>query len=226
MVNTSKFKVFVIGRNHGVERLFYARGYDPADSIKKADVVVWTGGSDVSPELYNEPKHPLTCVYPARDKWEKAAFEVANDGKKLLVGICRGAQFLNVMNGGSLWQDVNNHAIRGEHPMTYIKGSAADGMTHERIVMVNSTHHQQMIPRLQAPAFIWGKAGESTRKIAGNRLNGGKGDYFKLIPSPGHSTDAEIVYYPKTRSLCFQPHPEYNSRSTQDVFWDCMERAA
>lgn len=216
-------KVFVIGGNDAIERIFQQKGAVSVPSIEQATIVVWTGGSDVSPDLYKEPKHPTTNNNPQRDKWEAACFNRAKAEKKLLVGICRGGQFLNVMNGGTLWQDVNNHAIAGEHPVTY-DHEMSPNKTLTRIVKVTSTHHQMMIPSIhQAGGRVWAWAGLSTRKWSGNKLANDK--YVCIEPKPGHQTDCEIVYYPRTRSLCFQPHPEYNSNSTRELFFTCIERA-
>jgi hypothetical protein len=32
-----------------------------------------------------------------------------------------------------------------------------------------------------------------------------------------------VLYYPKTRSLCFQPHPEWGHKETEDLFFDLIE---
>lgn len=225
MVDWSKHRAYVIGHNRAVERVFHEKGIPLVASIKNASIVVWTGGSDVSPELYNEKRHPSTTTNKARDKWEKACFEQANDGKRLLVGICRGGQFLNVMNSGTLWQDVTGHALMGEHKMFYVE-KVTETLSRETLTNVNSTHHQMIIPNSRGGAEVWGKAGESTRKTAGNRLNNGTGDFFSIQPNPGHLSDCEICWYPATKSLCFQPHPEYGHKQTQEIFWKCMERAA
>lgn len=224
MVEWSQYRVYVIGHNRAVERIFHEKGIPLVTSIKNASIVVWTGGADVSPSLYREKAHPTTVVNKKRDQWEKACYETASDGKRLLVGICRGGQFLNVMNGGTLWQDVTGHAIGGEHPMLYMD-EISPTLIRERPFMVNSTHHQMIVPNSRA-GVVWGKAGMSTRKTAGFRLNNGEGDYFTIHPHPGHQSDCEICWYPRTKSLCFQPHPEYNHKPTHDLFWACMERAA
>jgi len=66
--------------------------------------VVFTGGADVSPFMYGEKKLSVTCNDEHRDEQEKLFFERYTKVPK--VGICRGGQFLNVMNGGKMWQHV------------------------------------------------------------------------------------------------------------------------
>lgn len=214
-------KVYVIGGNYAIETMFYRRGYTVTENLPDANIVCWTGGADVSPKLYKEEPHPTTRCNPQRDKFEGLCFIKAAEQKKTLVGICRGGQFLNVMNGGSLWQDVDNHAIGGEHPLVY-EHKMNETTSLSRKVMVTSTHHQMMIPDIRNGAKVWAWAGLSTKKACGMKDSTGKYRAFEMVPN--HQTDCEIVFYPKTKSLCFQPHPEYNSKSTQDLFFTCLDR--
>ena len=64
------------------------------------DGLIITGGKDVDPAAYGHPPHPATDE-PARDRdqWEFALLAAAlRDGTPVL-GICRGAQLLNVALG-------------------------------------------------------------------------------------------------------------------------------
>lgn len=36
--------------------------------------------------------------------------------------------------------------------------------------------------------------------------------------------DWEVLYYPHTKCLCFQPHPEWGHKPTEDYFFDLLER--
>src|ERR1700677_4699649 len=60
-------------------------------------LVVFTGGADVAPSLYGEEASRETSSYPKRDIFETIVFQKAHSLHKPKVGICRGAQFLNVM---------------------------------------------------------------------------------------------------------------------------------
>lgn len=215
-----KKRIYVVGGNYAIEKIFSEKGGTLVSNLDDADIVCFTGGADVSPGLYGEERHPTTMINEKRDAWEKVCFLRAE--KKLKVGICRGGQFLNVMNGGSLWQDVDCHAISGEHPLMY-ETFIGERSTVQRSVMVTSTHHQMMIPSIKNGAKVWAWAGLSTKKSSGIRM--ANKQWLFVEPKTGHQTDAEIVFYPRTKSLCFQPHPEYNSRSTHDLFFTCVERA-
>ncbi len=99
------------------------------DNPKKADVIVFTGGSDILPSLYGEKNHSSGCN-PQRDQiclwlWRKM------QGRKF-IGICRGAQFLSAMLGGKLMQDIRGHSDFGRH-------LTDTGMA------INSLHHQGII---------------------------------------------------------------------------------
>jgi hypothetical protein len=217
-------RVYVVGGNFQIERIFENEGAKNVSNIQEATILCFTGGEDVTPELYGELKHPSTHCNPRRDAWEQACFLKGVKEKKLLVGICRGGQFLNVMNGGTLWQDVDNHALRGEHVMSYETLLPEGKGLLSREVMVTSTHHQMIIPNLKKNVKIWGWAGLSTRKAAGIQQKNGNG-WLEFKMSGNHKSDCEIAYYNETRSLCFQPHPEYESKSTRDIFFTCIERA-
>ncbi|MCG5433776.1 gamma-glutamyl-gamma-aminobutyrate hydrolase family protein [Mycobacterium sp. MYCO198283] len=82
--------------------------------LDRLDGLVLTGGRDVDPACYGQDPHPATDE-PGRDR---DAFEVALVAGALrrglpVLGICRGAQVLNVALGGTLHQhlpDVVGHA--------------------------------------------------------------------------------------------------------------------
>ena len=109
-------RVFVVGSSFGAYHDMFRRyGWEIAKSYDEADLLQYTGGEDVSPSLYGRTKHPRSYINRERDMRERIIFLRALKDGKPQAGICRGGQFLNVMCGGSLWQDVNNHAIAGKH---------------------------------------------------------------------------------------------------------------
>ena len=69
-----------------------------------------TGGPDVDPALYHEAVSGATDLDPARDVLEQAAWAAAQQRAVPVLGICRGLQAINVFSGGSLVQDVPDHA--------------------------------------------------------------------------------------------------------------------
>lgn len=184
----NKRKVFIVNGSRDYEVLFTNLGFVTTNVIDEADLICFTGGSDVSPEYYGEA-NIASHTNKARDQFEEVIYKKALQLGKHMVGICRGGQFLNVMNGGKMWQDVDNHT-RNHLALDILSG---------RSYFVTSTHHQMMRPTEEARILM--TAQESRKKIADKQeWNYSNGDY---------NTDIECVYYPNTKSLCFQPHPEF-----------------
>lgn len=160
------------------------------DSVEKAELVVFEGGEDVSPELYNEPAHRYTYSNIDRDLEEIEIFKKALDLNIPMVGICRGSQFGCVMSGGKLVQDQSNSNV---HMMNYIE----DGEVKK--ILVTSTHHQAQFP-FNLPEEDYMIIGW-TEGLCTHHEDG----YGKEMFPP---VECEVVYYTKTNFLGIQPHPE------------------
>lgn len=131
-------------------------GADVASLLDLADGLLVTGGAfDVPPEAYGEIRHP--ACGPAnleRTAFERALLEGAVGRGLPVLGVCGGMQLLNVVRGGSLWQDLkaqvpgaSDHeqkTPRDEpaHPLTVEAGSWLAGACGLEGLAVNSTHHQ------------------------------------------------------------------------------------
>jgi hypothetical protein len=192
--------------------MFTEAGYTTVSTPKTADALVWTGGSDVNPELYGE--HPIAeCGAPNndRDDHEKELFHKYYN--KPSVGICRGAQFLNVMNKGKLWQHSTDHALAPP------KGHVCFTRFTPQGVAVTSTHHQEMIANPDTGEII-GWAFESRLKKKKALTVYVKDRTIPANPITNTAgADTEIVWYDKSQSLCFQPHPEYGVESCRNLFF-------
>lgn len=198
-------KVLIVGGCPLIEQMFVDRGYEITTDEQEAELAVFTGGSDVSPDLYGEPNF-ASHNYPERDEVEKRKFIYLKELDVPLVGICRGGQFLNVMNGGSMYQHVEEHAIHGTHPIMDVES----GETIE----VTSTHHQMMRPNLNTEYDLIGYA----------TLGGEKNYWFNnQVVTNKDGIDFEVLYYPESKSLCFQPHPEYGVKSCENYFFKVLE---
>lgn len=189
-------KVYIVEGNYQYSRLFFKLGYTEVDSVEKADLVCFTGGEDVTPALYGQKAHRSTYSNQHRDDREGVIFRRALELSIPMVGICRGAQFLNVMSGGAMYQDVSEHTT--PHMLT-------DRFTRDEI-LVTSTHHQMMKPSKDAHIL-------ATAKLGGWREHYDEREV--LVHEPVSETDYEVVFYRKTNCLCFQPHPEMVGDSPQ-----------
>ena len=168
------------------------------------DIALFTGGADICPLLYGEKLHDSSCINVNRDLQEVAFYKTLHK-KRMKVGICRGGQLLNVMSGGRLWQDVNNHGDKDGHLVKL--------WNSDDLVRMSSRHHQMMVPA--SDAVMLGFARMSTSKIS---------DAFgtRVFSAPGH--DPEMLYYEAEHSLCFQPHPEdADAAETTRVFFEMID---
>jgi putative glutamine amidotransferase len=80
------------------------------DYARALDGLVLQGGADISPLAYGEqPLKPEWAGDPVRDRYEISLVQAFAAAAKPVLGICRGAQLINVALGGSLHQDIPHH---------------------------------------------------------------------------------------------------------------------
>jgi putative glutamine amidotransferase len=138
-----------------------------AESVRRSDGVMLTGGDDVQPELYRQglslrlrkTVHPAA---PERDLFELMLINEVFRQRKPLLAICRGQQILNVALGGTLLVDIAsempgalNHARAGRkncvvHEVDIHVGSLLAEATGCLRLGVNSSHHQA-VARIAKP---------------------------------------------------------------------------
>lgn len=212
-VTSNGRNVYVVGNYLDYKRMFINAGYSDVDEMEAADLVVFCGGEDVTPDLYNQHTHPTTHHNPERDDREWHIYREAKELGLPCVGICRGGQFLHVMNGGSLYQDVDNHAIGGTHE-AYIVADLVP-------VQVTSTHHQMMQMDYGKECMVLMKAYQSTRKVAMSLMSGPAVERTYHIDK---GEDIEALYWIHTNDLCFQPHPEFDrAEECRKVFFSFID---
>jgi putative glutamine amidotransferase len=72
------------------------------------------GGADISPQCYGEePLHPDWAGDRLRDAYEMELLHEFMEAGKPVLGICRGAQLINVALGGTLYQDIATQVTTG-----------------------------------------------------------------------------------------------------------------
>jgi len=74
--------------------------------LEAVDGLIVGGGDDISPDLYQGQLVAAARLDPARDALERRLLLAALEAGKPVLGICRGAQMLNVALGGDLHQDA------------------------------------------------------------------------------------------------------------------------
>jgi putative glutamine amidotransferase len=121
------------------------------------DGLIVTGGRDVDPSSYGHDPHPSTDEPDrGRDVWEFALIAAALRRHLPVLGICRGAQMLNVVLGGTLHQhlpDVVGHARHQQGNAEFttssirtVAGSRLAGLIGENTNA--QCYHHQAIDRL------------------------------------------------------------------------------
>ncbi|WAL62258.1 gamma-glutamyl-gamma-aminobutyrate hydrolase family protein [Thermocoleostomius sinensis] len=92
---------------NGIPVLLPPTSGDLRSLLDRLDSLIFSGGGDIDPALYNSPGHPsIYLVDPERDRFELALARVALTLDLPILGICRGMQLLNVATGGDLISHV------------------------------------------------------------------------------------------------------------------------
>lgn len=98
------------------------------DLVDDLDGLLLHGGADVCPRSYGEePLRPEWEGDEIRDRYELELVRAFHDAGKPVLGICRGAQILNVAFGGTLYQDITTQADEVERRFAELPTSRADG---------------------------------------------------------------------------------------------------
>jgi putative glutamine amidotransferase len=122
------------------------------ETLAVLDGILFSGGSDLDPELYGAELHPETTgVRADRDRAEMALLTAALERDMPVLAVCRGSQVLNVALGGDLVQhlpdEIGHEGHRhtpgdwSDHEVKLEPESRVGGLLGER-APVKSHHHQ------------------------------------------------------------------------------------
>lgn len=162
-------------------------------TFTKDDILLLGGGEDISPSLYGQ--EPSRYCYAGselsqRDAYEQLAFKMAVKSGAKILGICRGAQLICALSGGSLYQHVTNHS-GGNHTMTTKEGT---------VLEISSAHHQMMNPFGTTHEIIaWATEVLSSVHLIEKEKN------LEVTIEP------EAIYFNDSQALALQYHPEFMS---------------
>lgn len=163
------------------------------------DLVLFTGGEDISPDLYGHTSPKGRCwSNKARDAFEVRVFEKAVEHGIKMTGICRGLQFLNVMAGGKMIHHLDRHS-GATHDMDTANG--------ERL-RVNSLHHQMVVLPETAHLIGWSTERRSEEYI---------GDEDRAVEAPEYEVEAAI--FPRINAAGVQYHPEMMPETSRGFKW-------
>jgi putative glutamine amidotransferase len=161
------------------------------ETLDALDGIVFSGGSDLDPEMYGQEAHPETKgVVPERDRGELALLEAALARDMPVLAVCRGSQVLNVARGGDLVQHLPE--VVGDEKHKHTPGAFADhdvslepNTRLESLLgdsaPVKSHHHQG-----------FGRVGEGLRVAA--RAEDGT---LEALEDPSHRFALGVLWHPE-----------------------------
>jgi gamma-glutamyl-gamma-aminobutyrate hydrolase PuuD len=180
------------------------------DGIEGIDALILWGGEDICPSYYNQKPHPRNqCqsgIPTMRDQNEWKAMRYAKANGIPIIGVCRGAQFLCAFSGGSLIQHVTGH-----HSTHNVQ--VYDDVT--TVYETSSCHHQMMhLKGTDYQLLAWTPT--SLSKVY-------EGEDGKTVEEARIKLEPEVVYFPQTRGLAIQGHPEWMKPDDPFVLW-CLDK--
>jgi len=127
-------------------------GASVSETLDVVDGLIFSGGSDLDPELYGEEAHAsVDGVVRERDDFELSLMRAALERDLPVLAICRGSQVLNVALGGGLEQHVPDRTgseahretpgVFADHPVSVVDGTRLASIIGDR-GDVKSHHHQ------------------------------------------------------------------------------------
>jgi gamma-glutamyl-gamma-aminobutyrate hydrolase PuuD len=163
--------VDAVARAGGIPVMLPPQEHGAQEVIARLDALVLSGGSDVGPERYQQQPHRDTkVVRPWRDDWELRLLDRALAAGLPVLGVCRGAQLLNVALGGTLNQhipDIVGHqghcpapGVFGQTRVTLRPGSALAGLLGPEAAV--ACHHHQAIDRVAPGLEVAGTCDDGT----------------------------------------------------------------
>jgi putative glutamine amidotransferase len=122
----------------------------PDELLDMLDALILAGGSDIDPASYGAQPHPETRgTRPERDRFEIALGTRALERDMPVLGVCRGMEMLNVIQGGTLDQhlrglELHRHTpgVFTDHRVRLEPGSLAERVVGAELTEVKSAHHQ------------------------------------------------------------------------------------
>ena len=184
------------------------------EDIYKCDGFILTGGVDVHPDFYkgkpiynNSPAN----FQPERDVFEEKIYRHSQENRLPVLGICRGMQLINVLEGGKLIQDLDNGNERHkkeesdkEHNIVAEEGTLLYQIANSQQGSVNSAHHQAIDP-----------------DAIGNNLtvNAYDDDEEKIVEGLEFKNKSEKAFM-----LCVQWHPERMKNKKENPFSESIKQ--
>ncbi|GAA5124714.1 gamma-glutamyl-gamma-aminobutyrate hydrolase family protein [Haloechinothrix salitolerans] len=180
-----------VSRAGGVPVLLPPIEHGAEEVVAALDGLVVSGGADIDPARYGHQSHPATtATRPGRDEWEAELVRHALPRDLPVLGVCRGAQLLNVALGGTLHQhlpDVVEHeahrpgpAVFGATRVRLAAGSLAATILGDDVKV--PCYHHQALDRIAPALTATGWATDGT---------------VEAVELPGHRFVLGVQWHPE-----------------------------
>lgn len=173
--------------------------HHPSELTNKNSILILHGGADISPSIYKHQASSFTQADKHLSARDLSEVIIAKRAIKLgipIFGICRGAQLVCALAGGSLVQHIDNH-VGGSHDVETNEG---------KIYKTSTCHHQMMNPwSIDHELLAWSAPAKSKRYIV---------EHDQEITVP---CEPEVILFPTIKALGIQGHPEWMPESSPFV---------
>ncbi|MDB5176638.1 MAG: peptidase [Candidatus Saccharibacteria bacterium] len=107
------------------------------------DGILFAGGNDITPQLYGQELSQTIDNSKIRDDFEIVLMQKALDVHKPMLCICRGMQLLNVVRGGTLYQDIPTELPGRENHSSSNEAKSIEHLAHT--LAIEPTSHLAQI---------------------------------------------------------------------------------
>jgi putative glutamine amidotransferase len=161
------------------------------ETLDAVDGLLFSGGSDLDPDLYDQEPHPATSgVVAERDRAELALLEAALARDMPVLAVCRGSQVLNIARGGDLVQHLpdvvgdekhkHTPGTFADHDVTLEPGTRLAALLGDRAPV--KSHHHQGIGRLGEGLHVAAYAEDGT---------------VEAVEDPSHRFAFGVLWHPE-----------------------------
>ena len=186
-----------------------------------ADGILFSGGDDIHPRYYGEePLADMVISPDERTEFETALLREAIKLRKPVLGVCLGAQLINITLGGSLYQDITsqipnplNH--RDQHNITIMEGT----MFYNMLISPNENEIVGWAPPTKNAISIFSTHHQSVKSP-------GKGLIISAASSDGVVEAIELPDYPFLIGVQWHPEREPESEYTRLLFKALIKAAS
>ena len=172
--------------------------------ISLCDGFVFSGGLDINPLIYNEePNRNLGKISVDLDEYQYSFIESVLETDKPFLAVCRGFQMLNIVKGGTLYQDLSE--IRAFEPIQHNQLA----LSCERTQSITIEKDSILYELLGEKHYINSYHHQVLKKL---------GEGLKVVARTADTVIEAVEVEGKTFGVGVQWHPEHLSRTEDKDF--------